>query len=135
MRNLLVMLRKWRPPRAIAKEDPALEASLSLKAAAAATRRFWRQIHAADVEWLDLKPLERSATAIARQLEYRYLTQASCKWREWARTSVEKGGKRLLQWFKVPETALAQPCNQAPQTKLERFQEEWAKIWTKRPRV
>ena len=135
IQQLIVRLRKWKPPNDIAKSDPAFALQHTLQHAAAAARRFWRQVTAPDVEWLDFSDVRRTAADIAQQLERRYLQQSSVKWRHWIRDSVEKGGKRLLQWLKVPETALPRPTLEAPHVRLERIDEEWQSIWVKRPKV
>ena len=127
--QLLVSLRKWRPPIVIQHADSTLATALKLKEAARHQRRFWRQLKPDDIDYIELQPLIEAAQGIAEALEKRYKEQSSKAWARWCQSSLATGGKAVIRWMKAPERGLQAPCYEAPGRKLDRITEEWQGIW------
>ena len=131
--QLLVSLRKWRPPMLVHQEDPTIAATLKLQEAAAQQRRFCRQFRPADADIIDLRPLIDAAEGVADVLEKRYRDQRSKAWERWCQGSLAVGGRQVIRWVKAPEHGLQAPNHEAPGRKLARIHEEWTAIWGASP--
>ena len=78
--QLLVSLRKWKPPMEIAKPDPDTAATLGLHAAAQAQRKYWKKLRLIDFDTQTFEGLEQAAITIAMELEKRYKQLRSVAW-------------------------------------------------------
>ena len=116
--DMLVALRRWRPPMLYMHSDSPPADAVSIQLAARTQRRFWRRVRPADLQYVDVEPLRLAAESIANQLDRRHQQIHSRGWQRWCRTSVTHGGSAVIQWVKRPETELQSDDMLAPTPKL-----------------
>ena len=127
--QLLVSLRKWRPPMAIQEEDPVLANQLKVRTAFRTQRTFWRSLKPEDVEYLELNSIIQAANGIAEALEKRYKDTSSKAWERWCQGSLANGGRKVIRWLQAPERGVQTQTLEAPGQKLQRIRAEWSSIW------
>ena len=122
-------LRRWRPPTAFISEDPLLGNLQLIIEAARKQRRFWKKIAVSDLQLVQFEALSTAAAGIAAQFERRHRLIPSKGWQRWCRTSVIAGSSALIKWAQRPETELPMQKLEAPETKLQRVQQQCKTVW------
>ena len=84
--DILVSIRRWRPPMAFIKADPPLENPKLIVDAVRAQRNFWRNFKVADLPLVQFETLSDTAAALASQFEKRHRLLSSKGWQRWCRT-------------------------------------------------
>ena len=133
-KQLLVKLRKWKPPpdhtlSVESKCAPHIRGALPEDAEAVSQgfRRWAKKTTCASMAGHDWWASE--CQRLAERYESRFATQRQKQWRQWSQDACEKGGKAAHRWTKpaVGTTIGTEACT--PQGKVEETLEEWLDIW------